>query len=106
MKTENLKKKNAIIYARVSTERQQFEYQIDKLEKYCAYREYNLIETFAKKMSSSAVEDIPNVGLAKRKALIAHFGSVKNIANANVEDLQKVTGIGALLANQIYLYFH
>jgi len=60
----------------------------------------------AKKMSSSAVEDIPNVGLAKRKALIAHFGSVKNIANANVEDLQKVTGIGALLANQIYLYFH
>ncbi len=60
----------------------------------------------AKKMTASLVDDIPNIGSKKRKILLAHFGSVKNISNASVEDLQKVVGIGSLLANQIYLFFH
>lgn len=60
----------------------------------------------AKKMTNSLVADIPNIGTKKKNVLLAHFGSVKGISNASVEDLQKVVGIGSLLANQIYLFFH
>ncbi len=60
----------------------------------------------AKKMLSSKLNDIPNIGAKKKQALIASFGSVKEVANASVEDLSKVKGIGVALANQIYMYFH
>ncbi len=36
----------------------------------------------------------PNIGLNLAKELLQHFGSVKNIVNASVEDLQKVAGVG------------
>lgn len=58
------------------------------------------------KMNVSQLESIPNIGKEKRRALISYFGSVKNVANASVNDLKKVVGIGDELANQIYLYFH
>ncbi|MFN8769402.1 MAG: excinuclease ABC subunit UvrC [Neisseriaceae bacterium] len=59
-----------------------------------------------KKMSNSVIVEIPNVGMKTRKALLLHFGSVKAIAEASVNDLQEVVGIGNVLANQIYSYFH
>ncbi|MBP9741833.1 MAG: excinuclease ABC subunit UvrC [Burkholderiales bacterium] len=59
-----------------------------------------------KKMSYSELDEIQNLGAKKKKALLAHFGSVKSIANASVSDLQKVVGIGNVLAQQIYAYFH
>ncbi len=58
------------------------------------------------RMSISQLESIPNIGKEKRRALISYFGSVKNVANASVDDLKKVVGIGDELANQIYLHFH
>lgn len=59
-----------------------------------------------KKMSYSELDEIQNLGTKKKKALLAHFGSVKNIAHASVSDLQSVVGIGNVLAQQIYAYFH
>ncbi|MDQ5920051.1 MAG: excinuclease subunit [Pseudomonadota bacterium] len=59
-----------------------------------------------KKMSQSQLDDIPNLGIKKKKALLAHFGSVKSIMNAGVADLQNVVGIGSVLAEHIYRYFH
>lgn len=60
----------------------------------------------AKRMSSSTLDDIPNIGMRKKQELIAHFGSAKNVANASINDLEDVAGIGNTLARQIYEYFH
>ena len=49
----------------------------------------------------SALDDIPGLGPIKAKALVRHFGSVKGIAAATVEELQEVPGIGPNLAATI-----
>ncbi|MGD9639041.1 MAG: excinuclease ABC subunit UvrC [Alphaproteobacteria bacterium] len=54
----------------------------------------------------SAVEDIKNIGKIRKKALIAHFGSVKAIADASLDDLVKVSGINKKIAEIIYKHFH
>jgi len=59
-----------------------------------------------KKMTYSVLEEIPQIGEKTRKALLIHFGSVKDIANASIEDLCQVDRIGRHLANVIYSYFH
>lgn len=55
----------------------------------------------SKAMTASALDGIPGLGEAKRKALLRHFGSVKKVRAANVEDLQAVSGIGPALASTI-----
>lgn len=46
----------------------------------------------------SALDDVPGLGEVKAKALLRHFGSVKAIKNASIDDLQVVPGIGPTLA--------
>lgn len=60
----------------------------------------------ANQMKHSRLEDIPGVGVQKRKALIAFFGSAKLVGLASVEELCQVKGIGPEMASQIYSYFH
>jgi excinuclease ABC subunit C len=55
----------------------------------------------SKAMTASALDGIPGLGEAKRKALLRHFGSVKRIRAASAEDLQAVSGIGPALAGTI-----
>ncbi len=55
---------------------------------------------------SSALEEIPGVGPARRKALLKHFGSVKNIREASLEALAAMPGLPASAAEAIYRYFH
>jgi excinuclease ABC subunit C len=55
----------------------------------------------SKAMTASALDGIPGLGEAKRKALLRHFGSVKKIRAANEEELQAVSGIGPALASTI-----
>lgn len=59
-----------------------------------------------KKMSTSVITQIPNIGTKKRKELLMHFGSAKAVSEATIVELQEVPGIGYALANQIYSYFH
>jgi excinuclease ABC subunit C len=59
-----------------------------------------------KKMTISILSEIPNLGVQKKRALLAHFGSVKAIANAKMDELKQVNGIGDALADQIYSFFH
>jgi excinuclease ABC subunit C len=42
----------------------------------------------------SSLEDIPGIGAARRRALLAKFKSIKAIAEASVEELCAVEGIG------------
>ena len=55
----------------------------------------------SKAMTNSALDGIPGLGDVKRKALLRHFGSVKRIRAANLDELGEVSGIGPRLAETI-----
>ncbi len=59
-----------------------------------------------KKRKVSILEGIPGVGSKRRKALLSYFGSSKTITEAPVRELQKVPGISASIAEDIYAFFH
>jgi excinuclease ABC subunit C len=50
---------------------------------------------------SSALDSIPGVGAARRKALLRRFGSVAGVLRASAEDIAGVEGIGKNLAETI-----
>lgn len=54
----------------------------------------------------SALEDIPGVGPARRRALLQYFKSVKAIREAAEEELAKVDGMNAPAARAVYLWAH
>ena len=57
-------------------------------------------------MHASELEPIEGLGRSRRKLLLNHFGSVKNIKNASAQDMMKVRGISKLLSEKIYAYFN
>lgn len=60
----------------------------------------------AKSMSKSTLDDIEGVGAMRKKELLKYFGSAKDVADATVQDLQKIEGISKKTAEKIYNYFH
>jgi excinuclease ABC subunit C len=50
----------------------------------------------------SMLDEIPDIGEARKKMLLVHFGSALQVKNATIEELQKVPGIGKELAEKIY----
>jgi excinuclease ABC subunit C len=58
-----------------------------------------------KAMTVSALDAVPGLGASKRKALLAHFGSVKGVKAATAEELAQAKGIGPALANAIVNHF-
>ncbi|RAX18099.1 excinuclease ABC subunit UvrC [Pseudarthrobacter sp. AG30] len=58
-----------------------------------------------KAMTVSALDAVPGLGASKRKALLAHFGSVKGVKAATVEELSEAKGIGPALAGAIVNHF-
>jgi excinuclease ABC subunit C len=59
-----------------------------------------------KRTIQSAVDAIPGVGPARRRALIKHFGSVSSLREAAVDEIELVEGIGQDLAKKIWEHFH
>ena len=57
-------------------------------------------------MTASVLDDIAGLGDARRKALMRHFGSVKRMRAATVEQIQEVPGIGAALSATIARTLH
>ena len=55
----------------------------------------------SKQGMASALDSIPGVGPARRKALLKHFGSVDKIRSATMEELMVVKGISADVAESI-----
>ena len=60
----------------------------------------------AKSVGATPLDDVPGVGAARKRALLAHFGSAKAVARANLSDLTVVEGISGAMAETIYAYFH
>lgn len=61
-------------------------------------------ESHAKRMIGSTLEEIPGVGEVRRKALLKHFKTVKNIQTASYEELCKA--VPKSTAKAVYLHFH
>jgi len=59
-----------------------------------------------KTIERSMLDDIVGIGAHRKKSLLRHFGSTREVARAGIEDLQSVKGISASLAQKIYDYFH
>lgn len=59
----------------------------------------------SKDQVKSALDDIPGVGPARRKALMRHFQSLEEIRNAEVEELASLPEIPQHIAESIYRYF-
>ena len=60
----------------------------------------------AKATGRSALDDIPGVGSKRKRALLHHFGSAREVAQAGLADLEKVDGISRVVAKSIYDRFH
>jgi excinuclease ABC subunit C len=55
-----------------------------------------------KKATQSVLDDIPGIGEKRKDNLMKHFGSISKIKAATVEELAKVPGLNASVAQKIY----
>ncbi|WFE66919.1 excinuclease ABC subunit UvrC [Micromonospora sp. WMMD714] len=55
----------------------------------------------SKRMTESALDTVPGLGEVRRKALLHHFGSLKRLSAATVEEIVEVPGVGRRTAEAI-----
>jgi excinuclease ABC subunit C len=56
----------------------------------------------SKMMLESLLDEVPQLGEVRRKALLEHFGSVTALRKATIQELAQVPGIGERSATLIY----
>ena len=59
----------------------------------------------SKAIGATPLDDIAGVGAARKRAMLAHFGSAKAVARANLADLEAVNGVSKALAQKVFDYF-
>jgi excinuclease ABC subunit C len=57
-------------------------------------------------MTTSLLDELPGVGPARKRALLAHFGSPEAVVAASGEELSAVPGLPAKLARDLYAHLH
>ena len=57
-------------------------------------------------IKKNPLDEIEGIGPARKKALLHHFGSAKEVSRAKLVDLKAVEGVSAALAERIYGHFH
>ncbi len=57
-------------------------------------------------MTSSLLDELPGVGPARKRALLAHFGSPDAVVAASREELQAVPGLPAKVARELHGHLH
>jgi excinuclease ABC subunit C len=60
----------------------------------------------SKSMTSSALDGISGLGEARRKALLRHFGSLRRLRAASVEEIAEVPGFGRKTAEAVVAALH
>ncbi len=60
----------------------------------------------AKSVGATPLDEVAGVGAARKRALLAHFGSAKAVSRAALADLKSVEGVSEALARKIYDFFH
>jgi excinuclease ABC subunit C len=55
----------------------------------------------SKGMTASVLDDVPGLGPARKKMLLTHFGSVKRLKAASVEEIASVRGMGDKTAEAV-----
>lgn len=55
---------------------------------------------------ATALREIPSVGAHRAKVLLKHFGSLKRVQQATLDELAAVDGIGPLVAEKIHAFLH
>jgi len=60
----------------------------------------------AKAVGATPLDEIPGIGAARKRALLAHFGSAKAVSRAGLQDLKAVEGISETMAQTVYDFFH
>ncbi|RKS87551.1 excinuclease ABC subunit C [Orbus hercynius] len=56
----------------------------------------------AKQLTDSVLEHIEGVGSKRRQALLKHFGGLRELKNATIDEIAQVQGISKSLAQKIY----
>ncbi|MBM4781276.1 MAG: excinuclease ABC subunit UvrC [Archangiaceae bacterium] len=67
--------------------------------------------TFQRKLNrkrglSSALDQVPGVGEARRTALLRHFGSLKRVREASIEEIAEAEGMGPAVAERLHAFLH
>ncbi|MCL2770312.1 MAG: excinuclease ABC subunit UvrC, partial [Solirubrobacterales bacterium] len=57
-------------------------------------------------MRGSLLDELPGIGPARKRALLAHFGSPEAIVAASREELQRVDGLPAKVARELHALLH
>ncbi len=60
----------------------------------------------SKNIRTSELDDVPGIGAARKRALLNHFGSARDVKAAALADLESAPGINRATARKIYAYFH
>jgi len=56
-------------------------------------------------LKKNPLDEIDGVGPGRKRALLHAFGSARGVSRASVEDLEKVEGVSAALAQRVYDFF-
>jgi excinuclease ABC subunit C len=54
----------------------------------------------------SVLEEIPGIGEGRKRALLRHFGALKRVKEASVEEIAAVEGFGPRQAGAVHAFFH